>query len=93
MRRRYFQDRVADLEGVCHEDEFTYWAPAAPRPAGIRDETVAIRHPDLRPWIQRLFYRDQLLDRRQKLDTAVATLGRPGEVSRLLQEVDAALGA
>ena len=29
----YFQDRVGDLEGVCHEDEFTYWAPAAPRPA------------------------------------------------------------
>ncbi len=37
-------------------------------------------------------YRDQLLDRRQKLETAVATLGRPDEVSRLLQEVDAALG-
>jgi len=24
----YFTGRVADLEGVCHEDEFTYWAPA-----------------------------------------------------------------
>jgi len=23
----YFQDRVADLEGVCFEKEFTYWAP------------------------------------------------------------------
>ena len=21
----YFQARVADLEGVCYEDEFTYW--------------------------------------------------------------------
>src|SRR4029450_9537968 len=37
-------------------------------------------------------YRDQLLDRRHKLEMAVATLGRPDEVSRLLQEVDAALG-
>jgi len=32
----YFQDRVADLEGVCHEDEFTYWAPAAPLPTDPR---------------------------------------------------------
>ena len=23
----YFQGRVADLEGVCLEKEFTYWAP------------------------------------------------------------------
>jgi uncharacterized protein (DUF2164 family) len=23
----YFTGRVADLEGVCHEPEFTYWAP------------------------------------------------------------------
>ena len=23
----YFQGRVADLEGVCFEKEFTYWAP------------------------------------------------------------------
>ena len=23
----YFQGRVADLEGVCYEKEFTYWAP------------------------------------------------------------------
>ncbi len=22
----YFQARVADLEGVCYEEEFTYWA-------------------------------------------------------------------
>jgi uncharacterized protein (DUF2164 family) len=29
----YFQDRLADLEGVCHEDELTYWAPAPPHPA------------------------------------------------------------
>ena len=29
----YFQDRIGDLEGVCHEDEFTYWAPAAPHQA------------------------------------------------------------
>jgi len=27
----YFHGRVADLEGVCYETEFTYWAPA---PAG-----------------------------------------------------------
>ena len=26
----YFQGRVADLEGVCYEEEFTYWAPAPP---------------------------------------------------------------
>lgn len=37
-------------------------------------------------------FRDQLLDRRQKLETAAATLGRADEVTRLLQEVDAALG-
>jgi uncharacterized protein (DUF2164 family) len=24
--RAYFQDRVADLEGVCYETEFSYWA-------------------------------------------------------------------
>ena len=24
----YFTGRVADLEGVCHQDELTYWAPA-----------------------------------------------------------------
>ena len=24
----YFQGRVADLEGVCYEPEFAYWAPA-----------------------------------------------------------------
>lgn len=23
----YFTGRVADLEGVCHEDELTYWPP------------------------------------------------------------------
>jgi uncharacterized protein (DUF2164 family) len=23
----YFTDRVADLEGVCHEDELTFWKP------------------------------------------------------------------
>ena len=28
----YFQGRVADLEGVCYEKEFTYWEPAAPHP-------------------------------------------------------------
>jgi uncharacterized protein (DUF2164 family) len=26
--RAYFQDRVADLEGVCYEKELTYWAVA-----------------------------------------------------------------
>jgi len=29
----YFQGRVADLEGVCYEKEFTYWA-AAPSDRG-----------------------------------------------------------
>ena len=29
--RAYFQERVADLEGVCYEKEFTYWAPASKR--------------------------------------------------------------
>ena len=24
----FFTDRVADLDGVCHEDEFGYWPPA-----------------------------------------------------------------
>ena len=24
----YFQGRVADLEGVCYEPEFTYWMPS-----------------------------------------------------------------
>ena len=28
----YFTDRVADLEGVCHEDELTFWTPPASRP-------------------------------------------------------------
>ena len=28
----YFQGRVADLEGVCHEKEFTYWTPSSKRP-------------------------------------------------------------
>jgi uncharacterized protein (DUF2164 family) len=27
----YFQARVTDLEGVCYEREFTYWAPGSPR--------------------------------------------------------------
>jgi uncharacterized protein (DUF2164 family) len=25
--QRYLQGRVADLEGVCYEHEFTYWPP------------------------------------------------------------------
>jgi uncharacterized protein (DUF2164 family) len=25
--QQYFQGRVADLEGVCYEHEFTYWPP------------------------------------------------------------------
>ncbi len=25
--QRYFSERVTDLDGVCHEPEFTYWAP------------------------------------------------------------------
>ena len=27
--QRYFQGRVADLEGVCYQPEFTYWKSAA----------------------------------------------------------------
>jgi uncharacterized protein (DUF2164 family) len=28
----YFQERTADLDGVCHQVEFTYWkAPGKPR--------------------------------------------------------------
>ena len=30
----YFQGRVADLEGVCYEKEFTYWAPAKAKGKG-----------------------------------------------------------
>lgn len=26
----YVQDRLADLEGVCHHDEFAYWPTPAP---------------------------------------------------------------
>jgi sigma-B regulation protein RsbU (phosphoserine phosphatase) len=37
-------------------------------------------------------FRDQLLDRRQKLERAETRLGPAEEVTRLLQEVDAALG-
>lgn len=36
-------------------------------------------------------FREQLLDRRQKLETAAATLPESADVTRLLQEVDAAL--
>ena len=41
------------------------------------------------PILQR--FRDQLLDRRQKVEAAAATLGRAGDVTRLFHEVDAAL--
>jgi uncharacterized protein (DUF2164 family) len=27
----YFTDRVADLDGVCHQEEFTYWTPTTGR--------------------------------------------------------------
>ena len=30
----YFQGRVGDLEGVCYEKEFTYWAPKPPGERG-----------------------------------------------------------
>ena len=29
--QNYFQARVADLEGVCYEEEFGYWKPPPPR--------------------------------------------------------------
>ena len=32
--QRYFQGRVADLEGVCYEHEFTYWPAAGKKPKG-----------------------------------------------------------
>ncbi|MEP6570534.1 MAG: hypothetical protein ABJC10_12240 [Acidobacteriota bacterium] len=35
--------------------------------------------------------REQLIDRRQKLTTAASTFHRPAELTRLLEEVDAAL--
>jgi uncharacterized protein (DUF2164 family) len=28
--RMFFEGRVLDLEGVCYEEEFTYWAPKPP---------------------------------------------------------------
>ena len=28
----YVQDRLSDLEGVCYEKEFNYWADRSPRP-------------------------------------------------------------
>jgi uncharacterized protein (DUF2164 family) len=30
----YFQGRVADLEGVCYEPEFTYWVPTPAETGG-----------------------------------------------------------
>jgi uncharacterized protein (DUF2164 family) len=33
--QRYFQGRVADLDGVCYEHEFTYW-PSPGRKAATR---------------------------------------------------------
>jgi uncharacterized protein (DUF2164 family) len=29
--QKYFESRVVDLEGVCHEKEFTYWTPPPDR--------------------------------------------------------------
>jgi len=29
--QRYFQERTTDLEGVCHQPEFTYWPRSGPR--------------------------------------------------------------
>jgi phosphoserine phosphatase RsbU/P len=37
-------------------------------------------------------FRDELIDRRQRLETAAATLSGANDVARLLKEVDAALG-
>ena len=34
--QRYFQERVADLEGVCYEHEFTYWPLTGKKPGGRR---------------------------------------------------------
>ena len=33
--QRYFQGRVADLEGVCYEHEFTYWPQPGKKSGGI----------------------------------------------------------
>ena len=30
----YLRDRVADLEGACHEKEFAYWPPTPRHPRG-----------------------------------------------------------
>ena len=27
VAQKYFQERVVDLEGICYEKEFTFWAP------------------------------------------------------------------
>jgi uncharacterized protein (DUF2164 family) len=29
--QRYFQERTADLDGVCHQPEFTYWTKGSGR--------------------------------------------------------------
>lgn len=34
--QKYFQDRIVDLEGVCYEKEFGYWAPGAGTRNGSR---------------------------------------------------------
>jgi uncharacterized protein (DUF2164 family) len=34
--QRYFQARVADLDGVCYEPEFAYWNRSGKKPAGRR---------------------------------------------------------
>lgn len=34
--RTYFEQRAADLEGVCYQQELSYWQPASKPPAGRR---------------------------------------------------------
>jgi uncharacterized protein (DUF2164 family) len=34
--QRYFQGRVADLDGVCYEPEYTYWTRSEKKPSGRR---------------------------------------------------------
>jgi uncharacterized protein (DUF2164 family) len=51
----HFQDRIADLEGVCtRTSSLTGRRPPHIRPP-IRDDTAAVQHADVPSWMQRLF--------------------------------------
>jgi uncharacterized protein (DUF2164 family) len=42
--RTYFEGRVIDLEGVCYEKEFTYWAPHPAAPGSKARTGAKERH-------------------------------------------------